>query len=153
LIAISAIPNSPIATGTKPMPSASSWMPSVIRICPVLRSVPTLPSSSPTRTIVTALSTEPRASTTEPTSPRVISAKYSGARKRCAAAASGSETTAISSVETQPAKNEPIAATASAGPARPCRAIAWPSRQVTTAEDSPGRLTRIAVVEPPYCAP
>ena len=37
--------------------------------------------------------------------------------------------------------------------ARPCRAIWWPSMQVTTEEVSPGRLTRIAVVEPPYCAP
>ena len=31
--------------------------------------------------------------------------------------------TAISTVATQPAKNEPIAAIASAGPARPCLAI------------------------------
>jgi hypothetical protein len=52
-----------------------------------------------------------------------------------------------------PAPNEAIAAIASAGPARPCRAIWWPSRQVTIADDSPGRLTRMAVVEPPYCAP
>ena len=46
-----------------------------------------------------------------------------------------------------------IAAAASAAPARPWRAIWWPSMQVTTDEVSPGRLTRIAVVEPPYCAP
>ena len=36
------------------------------------------------------------------------------------------------------------------GPAAPS---AWPSRVVTTDEASPGMLTRIAVVEPPYCAP
>ena len=52
-----------------------------------------------------------------------------------------------------PAMNDAIAAIASAGPARPCFAIWWPSMQVTIAEDSPGTLTRIAVVEPPYCAP
>ena len=56
-------------------------------------------------------------------------------------------------VATQPAKNEPSAAMASAEPARPLRAIMWPSMQVTTEELSPGMLTRIAVVEPPYWAP
>ena len=60
---------------------------------------------------------------------------------------------AMAAVVTVPANSEASAAIASAAPARPCRAIAWPSRQVTTDEDSPGRLTRIAVVEPPYCDP
>ena len=41
----------------------------------------------------------------------------------------------------------------SAGPARPCLAISWPSRQVTTEAASPGMLTRIEVVEPPYMEP
>ena len=49
--------------------------------------------------------------------------------------------------------NEPIAAIPSALPALPWRAIAWPSSVVTTDDDSPGMLTRIAVVEPPYWAP
>ena len=44
----SAMPNIPIATGTKPMPSASSGMPRVMRGVPVLTSMPTRPSSSPT---------------------------------------------------------------------------------------------------------
>ena len=56
-------------------------------------------------------------------------------------------------VATVPAKNEPIAAMPSAMPARPCFAIWWPSSVVTTALASPGMLTRMAVVEPPYCAP
>ena len=46
-----------------------------------------------------------------------------------------------------------IAAIAKAGPARPWRAIWKPSRVVTIDEDSPGMLTRIAVVDPPYWAP
>ena len=46
-----------------------------------------------------------------------------------------------------------IAAIASAGPARPCLAIWKPSSVVTTEVASPGMLTRIEVVEPPYCAP
>ena len=56
-------------------------------------------------------------------------------------------------VAAQPAKKEPSAAIRSAGPARPRSAIWWPSIVVTTEEASPGILTRIAVVEPPYCAP
>ena len=38
-------------------------------------------------------------------------------------------------------------------PGPPCRAIWWPSSAVTTEVASPGMLTRIAVVEPPYWAP
>ena len=46
-----------------------------------------------------------------------------------------------------------MAAMPSALPACPWRAIAWPSRAVTTALDSPGMLSRIDAVEPPYWAP
>ncbi|MEY9510895.1 hypothetical protein ABIF16_001626 [Bradyrhizobium elkanii] len=49
--------------------------------------------------------------------------------------------------------NEPNAEMPSAGPARPCLAIWWPSMQVTTEAASPGMLTRIEVVEPPYIEP
>ncbi len=49
--------------------------------------------------------------------------------------------------------NEPMAAMHRAGPALPCSAIWWPSRQVTTEDDSPGTLSRIEVVDPPYIAP
>ncbi len=52
-----------------------------------------------------------------------------------------------------PAMNEPMAAMPSAGPARPWRAIWWPSSVVTTEAASPGMLTRMAVVEPPYMEP
>ena len=52
-----------------------------------------------------------------------------------------------------PAKNEPIAESPSAVPALPWRASWWPSIAVTTEDDSPGTLTRIEVVEPPYIAP
>ena len=59
----------------------------------------------------------------------------------------------MTKVATVPAKNEPMAAVASAAPARPCWAMRYPSNAVTTEEASPGRLIRIAVVEPPYWAP
>ena len=103
--------------------------------------------------MATALITEPCASTTAAMRPSTISEKYSGAPNDWPTFASGGANVAISIVDTQPAKNEPSAATASAAPARPCRAIWWPSMQVTTEEVSPGRLTKMAVVEPPYCAP
>ena len=57
------------------------------------------------------------------------------------------------STENVPAMNEPMAAMASAGPARPCIAILWPSMVVITEADSPGMLTRMEVVEPPYMEP
>jgi hypothetical protein len=103
--------------------------------------------------IATAFTIEPCASTTAATSPNSISEKYSGERNRSGNCARIGANAAISTVPTQPAKNEPIAATASAAPARPRSAMAWPSMQVTTDDDSPGRLTRIAVVDPPYWAP
>jgi hypothetical protein len=52
-----------------------------------------------------------------------------------------------------PAMNEAKAAMPRAAPARPARAIWWPSRHVTTDAASPGMLARIDVVEPPYMAP
>ena len=51
------------------------------------------------------------------------SEKYSEGPNLSATSASGGAATAMISVATQPAKNEPIAAMASAGPARPWRAI------------------------------
>ena len=59
----------------------------------------------------------------------------------------------IASVEIVPATNEPIAAVASAAPPRPRLAIWKPSIVVTTEADSPGVLSRIEVVEPPYIPP
>jgi len=70
-----------------------------------------------------ALITDPWASTTAAMRPSSISEKYSGAPNDWPTLASGGAKVAISVVETQPAKNEASAATASAAPARPCRAI------------------------------
>jgi hypothetical protein len=52
-----------------------------------------------------------------------------------------------------PATKEPIAAVASAWAARPDLAILLPSMAVTTEDDSPGVLSRIEVVDPPYIPP
>ena len=150
---ISAKPKRPIATPTTPMPSDNSGMPKAKRCVPELTSVPTMPSSSPVTIIAIALSSEPLASTTAPISPSTISEKYSAGPNFSATSDNGTATAAIRIVATVPAKNEPSAAMASAAPAWPLSAIWWPSRQVTTDDASPGMLSRIDVVEPPYCAP
>src|SRR6476661_4664652 len=134
------------------MPSASSGMSNDSRDWPVSMSEPTHESSSPSITIAIALNTEPLASTTANTRPSTISEKYSAGPNLSASAVRGTPSAATSTVEKQPAINEPMAAIASAGPARPCLAIWWPSSVVTTEDASPGMFTRIDVVEPQYCA-
>ena len=60
---------------------------------------------------------------------------------------------ASNKVAINPATNEPMAAVASAAPARPALAILLPSRAVITEPLSPGVLSKIDVVDPPYIAP
>ena len=83
----------------------------------------------------------------------IISAAYSGGPKLSATLASVGAINIRPITLTVPAMNDAIAAMPSAWPARPWRASWWPSMQVITAVDSPGRFIRIAVVEPPYWAP
>ena len=135
------------------MPSDSEGSPKVIRSAPVSRSCPTVERSSPSSTIAMDLRIDPRASTTAKARPAVISAAYSEGPNSSATRVSGTARAAMITVATQPAKNEPSAAMPSAAPARPCFAIWCPSMVVTTDVTSPGMLTRMAVVEPPYCAP
>ena len=85
--------------------------------------------------------------------PKSISAKNSAGPKRSAKPATGSPINVKTIMLKVPATNDPMAHMASAGPARPCNAILWPSRVVTTDADSPGILTRMDVVDPPYIAP
>ena len=78
---------------------------------------------------------------------------YSGGPKRSANAASVGASSISPTTPTVPATKDPIAAMASAGPARPFSVIAYPSTQVITEAASPGMRIRIEVVEPPYIAP
>ena len=80
-------------------------------------------------------------------------AKYDGAPTLTTCSASGGVKNATSRVPIVPAMNEPIAAVASAWAARPFLAILLPSMAVITEADSPGVLSRIEVVEPPYIPP
>ena len=70
-----------------------------------------------------AFTSEPLASTTAAMSPSTISEKYSAGPNFSATSASGGAKAATISVANVPAMNEPMAAIASALPARPCRAI------------------------------
>ena len=56
---ISAMPNTPMTSGTKPMPSNRSLMSKVKRVLPVLTSVPTRPSSMPRKIMPSALMHRP----------------------------------------------------------------------------------------------
>src|SRR5271170_989469 len=116
-------------------------------------SEPTIDINSPISTMASALRMDPLASTTAKQRPSTISEKYSAGPNSSASEVSGAPSAATSTVETQPAKNDPMAAMESAGPARPWRAIWWPSSVVTTDDASPGMLMSTEVVEPPYCAP
>ena len=91
-------------------------------LLPVM-SVPIMLSSTPTMIMPTALSTEPCASTTAEMRPKTISERYSAEVNSCAHEASSGLKAATSTVATQPAKNDPSAAIASAAPALPCSAI------------------------------
>ena len=70
-----------------------------------------------------ALISDPDASTTAPISPSTMSEKYSAGPNLKASSVSGGANAAMTIVPTQPAKKEPRPAAASAGPARPWRAI------------------------------
>ena len=82
-----------------------------------------------------------------------ISKKYSGGPSRMAYSATSGAYKVTSTVPIVPATNEPMAAVASAAPARPLLAILLPSSAVTIDPASPGVFSRIEVVEPPYIAP
>ena len=100
-----------------------SGMPKVMRGTPELTSTPTRPISTPTTIMAMALGGEPCASTTAPSRPSTIRLTVSTAVNLSAKAASGRLRSAITKVATVPAKNDAMAAIASAEPARPCRAI------------------------------
>ena len=120
---ISLTPNRPMATGTSATPSISSRVPNVKRGAPITGSIPTIAIRSPATPESSARTREPLASPVTSDRPSTISAKYSGGPNRRAIEVSGSASRTRPMVATVPAKNEPIAAIASAGPARPCLAI------------------------------
>ncbi len=133
-----------------PIPSVSSLIPKVKRGNPLMRSSPTHPSRMPTSPIMMAFNTDPCARYVTMIRPVHMRAKYSGGPSLSAAWARGMATSMRPILAIVPAMKDPQAAIPRAGPARPWRAIWCPSKQVMTEDASPGMLTRIEVVEPPY---
>ena len=103
--------------------------------------------------ISSALAIDPCVRKVSTTRPSTIRAAYSGGPNTMATLASFGATSISATSAKVPAMKEPKAEMPSAGPARPCLAIWWPSMQVTTEAASPGMLTRMEVVEPPYIEP
>src|SRR5512145_2919722 len=120
---------------------------------PLIASMPIMPMSSPSTAIASVLMIEPPERYASTNNPSSSSAEYSGGPNFSAMAASGGASSISPITEIVPATNDPIAAIASAAPARPLRVIAYPSMQVITDAASPGMRMRIEVVEPPYIAP
>ena len=100
-----------------------------------------------------ALAIEPWVRNVSMTRPSTIRLKYSAGPNAIATSARRGATSIRRMIEKVPAMNEPSAEMPSAGPARPRLAISCPSRHVTTEAASPGMLTRIDVVDPPYMQP
>src|SRR4029077_5490857 len=106
-------------TQTTPMPWERDGRSNAMRDWPVSMSDPTLESRRPNMIMAIALSTEPLASTTANTNPNTIRGEYSSGPNSSASEVNGAPRAATNTVDTQPAMNDPIAAIASAGPARP----------------------------------
>ena len=86
--------------------------------------MPIMPSSKPTAAIASVFSIEPPLMYESTNRPMVNSAVYSGGPKRSANVARVGASSISAITEKVPATKEPIAAIASAGPARPRCVIA-----------------------------
>ena len=145
--------NKPTAAIVTSMPSSNSAVPKVNRGCPVCKSIPTKPKSRPRASAIRPRKTERPSTADTATSASTINAAYSAGPKASAASTTSGAKNVKASVPIVPATKLPMAAVASAGPPRPLRAILLPSSAVTSVADSPGVLSKIEVVDPPYIAP
>jgi hypothetical protein len=145
--------NRATTTITTSMPSSRDGTPKARRDWPVRVSMPTKPSVAPMTRLAAPLSRLGPSSALTVTNATAISATYSGGPKPIAMSATSGAATVSAIVPMVPATKLPMAAVASAAAARPERAILLPSRAVATDALSPGVLSRIEVVEPPYMPP
>src|SRR3990167_115018 len=88
-------------------------------------SSPTVPSRSPRHIETSALTRDRPPSAETAVSPSSIRLKYSAGPNEIATHASGGASSIRPTVESVPATNEPMAAVASAAPARPRFALGW----------------------------
>jgi hypothetical protein len=125
----------------------------VIRACPSRGSSPTSPSARPRKRLVIPFATESPNTVVTAANATTISAKYSAGPNPRASVTRTGAANARPSVASVPATKLPSAAVANAAPPRPAFAMQCPSIAVTIVALSPGVLSRIDVVEPPYIAP
>ena len=114
----------PIATTAKSNPPRRSAFPNAKRGVPLIESMPTVPRASPNAAATRPFMIERPARRVSVVRPRIMSAVFSSGPKPRANAVSGGASSMRPSTARVPAMKEAIAAIASAGPARPLRAIA-----------------------------
>ena len=119
----SAMPKSPITTGTSPTPSKRICKLKVNRYFPLMGSMPTPARSRPTAAVIRALIMDPLLRKVSTMIPTIIRAKYSGGPNLSAIFARYGPTTVRATTAKVPAMKEPKAAMPRAGPALPLRAI------------------------------
>ncbi|MOA07581.1 hypothetical protein D3C78_1272860 [compost metagenome] len=150
---VSPMANMATASVVTSTPSSRSGMPKLMRVWPVSWSMPTMARAKPMNSEVRPRNAEsPKAEETV-TKASTISAKYSRGPKTNASLTMYGAINASAMVAMRPATKEPMAAVAKAGPPLPLRAILLPSSAVTIEALSPGVLSRIEVVDPPYMPP
>jgi hypothetical protein len=103
--------------------------------------------------MISAMTTDRPASATTNESPTAMSANCSTGPNLSASRTMGGAAMTRPRVARVPPTNDPMAAMLSATPARPCRAMGKPSKQVTTVEASPGMFMSTLVIVPPYWEP
>jgi hypothetical protein len=135
------------------MLSLISGMPKASRTCPVSLSVPTRPMVSPMKSAVRPRVIEPPKAAETVRKDSTISAKYSAVPKESATITMKGATSARPIVAKVPPKNDPMAAAPSALPPRPSLAMRLPSSAVMIDAVSPGVLSRIDEIAPPYMPP
>ena len=123
------------------------------RCWPVTKSMPMTPMARPSSSAANPRIRDAPSTAVTPTKVSSMIARYSGAPRLIANFTTCGIRKTMPSVPMVPAMNDPMADVASACAARPALAILLPSMAVTTDDDSPGVLSRIEVVEPPYMPP
>ena len=116
---ISARPNNPMITGTKPIPSMSSIRPKVKRGKPRMGSMPTMARSRPKIPIISALTMDLPARPISRDSPSMIRAKNSTGPNSSAHRVSGPAASTRAIVANVPPMKEPMAAMAQRDPGPP----------------------------------
>lgn len=147
------IPNMPITTGRKGMPSMRSMTPMVKRGRPETLSTPITARKSPRRAESRPLAADSPVSQPRLVRARSMRAAVSGGPKRRPKRASGGAKRVSIRMPNVPAMKEPTAAMKRACPPRPCRARRCPSSPVMMAAESPGMSMSTALTVPPYMQP